>query len=143
MLGIEFATHAIQEETTDFREREETYSAEARLTVYALTAAILLFAFPIGFGLLIFNILGGVNLRTTAHAMALTGMVMALGMSEYAPPLPGICARALKHSLEQSVFLDQLVAQHQPDMSDHRSQQNPPRADMRPFGDIAQRVVLG
>lgn len=89
-LGIEFSSHGIQEETTDFREREESHNATARLTVYAMNAAIMLFAFPIGFGLLIFNILGGENLRTTAHAMALTGMVMALGMSEYAPTLPGI-----------------------------------------------------
>ncbi|MEL6643974.1 MAG: hypothetical protein AAFQ79_08575 [Pseudomonadota bacterium] len=90
LAGIEFSTHAIQEETTDFRERAESHDAIARLTVYAMNAAIMLFAFPIGFGLLIFNILGGENLRTTAHAMALTGMVMALGMSEYAPSLPGI-----------------------------------------------------
>lgn len=89
-LGIEFSTHGIQEEPTDFRERLESHDAIARLTVYAMNAAIMLFAFPIGFGLLIFNILGGENLRTTAHAMALTGMVMALGMSEYAPSLPGI-----------------------------------------------------
>ncbi|MEL6517695.1 MAG: hypothetical protein AAFQ39_08260 [Pseudomonadota bacterium] len=89
-LRIEFSKDAIQEEPTDFRDREESHDPMARLTVYAMNAAILLFAFPIGFGLLIFNILGGENLRTTAHAMALTGMVMALGMSEYAPSLPGI-----------------------------------------------------
>lgn len=89
-LRIEFSKDAIKEEPTDFRDREESHDPMARLTVYAMNAAILLFAFPIGFGLLIFNILGGENLRTTAHAMALTGMVMALGMSEYAPSLPGI-----------------------------------------------------
>ena len=61
----------------------------ARLTVYALNAAIMVFYFPLGFGLLIFNILGGENLRTTAHALALTGLGSALVAAGYASHLFG------------------------------------------------------
>lgn len=64
--------------TTTFRDRPEASDSCAFLTVYAFNAAIMLFAFPVGFGLLVFNILGGENLRTTAHVMALTGLMMAL-----------------------------------------------------------------
>ena len=54
-------------------------AADARpLTVYALNGILMLMAFPIGFALLVFNILGGENLRTTAHAIALTGLGTAL-----------------------------------------------------------------
>ncbi|MEL6167761.1 MAG: hypothetical protein AAFR35_03665 [Pseudomonadota bacterium] len=80
--GVRLASNAAHDEETDFRNREEATSIEARLTVYALNAAIMLFAFPVGFALLIFNILGGENLRTTAHAMALTGMGIAIGWTE-------------------------------------------------------------
>lgn len=79
--GIHLTARSVQDETTDFRKRAEVDSAVARLTVYTLNVTIMVFAFPIGFGLLIFNILGGENLRTTAHAMALTGLAVALGMN--------------------------------------------------------------
>lgn len=78
-------THAsAHDESTDFRKRDETRDPFAILTVYAINAAIMLFAFPVGFALLVFNILGGENLRTTAHMMGLTGLATALpylGMS--------------------------------------------------------------
>lgn len=81
-VGIRLSRGSAQDEVTDFREREDASDPIAKLTVYALNAMILLFAFPVGFALLIFNILGGENLRTTAHAMALTGMGIALGWTE-------------------------------------------------------------
>ncbi len=80
--GIQFSHASAADEETDFRAREEVANTEARLTVYALNGALLLFAFPVGFAMLIFNILGGENLRTTAHAMALTGMGIALSYTE-------------------------------------------------------------
>ena len=67
-----------QDEPTDFRDRAESRDPVARLTVYALNAAVMLFFFPLGMALLIFNILGGENLRTTAHALALTGLGTAI-----------------------------------------------------------------
>lgn len=68
----------ICDESTDFRERSETRDPCAVLTVYAITAAIMVFAFPVGFALLVFNILGGENLRTTSHVMGLTGLATSL-----------------------------------------------------------------
>ncbi len=73
-----FTRASAQDESTDFRKREEARDPCAFLTVYALNAAIMLFAFPVGFALLVFNILGGENLRTTAHVMALTGLACTL-----------------------------------------------------------------
>lgn len=50
----------------------------ARLTVYALNLSVIAFTVPVGMALLLMNILGGENLRTTAHVMALTGLFSAL-----------------------------------------------------------------
>lgn len=68
----------LRDESTDFRDRRESRDPVAALTVYAINAAIMVFAFPVGFALLVFNILGGENLRTTAHVMGLTGLASAL-----------------------------------------------------------------
>lgn len=72
------AAPAAPNTSTSFRDRPEASDNCAFLTVYALNAAIMMFAFPVGFGLLVFNILGGENLRTTAHVMGLTGLLTAL-----------------------------------------------------------------
>ena len=80
-LRIEFTSEAIKDEETDFTRREESHDETARLTVYALNGILLFMAFPVGMGMLVFNILGGENLRTTAHMIALTGMGMALSMT--------------------------------------------------------------
>ena len=89
-MGIRLTQSSIQEEPTDFRARPERGDAVARLTVYALNACILVIAFPVGFGLLIFNILGGENLRTTAHTMALTGLGTAIGSAGVVADLLGL-----------------------------------------------------
>jgi hypothetical protein len=73
-----FTHDSIHDESTDFRERSEARDPFAFLTVYAINAAVMLFAFPVGFALLVFNILGGENLRTTLHVMGLTGLACAL-----------------------------------------------------------------
>jgi hypothetical protein len=80
-IGIDMSSDAVMADETRFSHREETKSETARLTVYALNATLLIMAFPVGFGMLVFNILGGENLRTTAHVMALTGMGIALSAS--------------------------------------------------------------
>ena len=58
--------------------REEHNDITARATVYVLNLIVMVFAMPVGLALLCLNILGGENLRTTAHVLALTGMFMAL-----------------------------------------------------------------
>jgi hypothetical protein len=78
LVAIDMHSDAVKDEATRPAEREETKSEVAKLTVYALNGILMLMAFPIGFALLVFNILGGENLRTTAHAIALTGLGTAL-----------------------------------------------------------------
>jgi hypothetical protein len=53
-------------------------SLPSRLTVYTINATLMVVAFPVGFGVLMFNILGGENLRVTAHAMSITGTAIGL-----------------------------------------------------------------
>lgn len=58
--------------------RPERTDLKARLTVYALNMTIMVFTVPVGMALLVLNVMGGENLRTTAHCMALTGLFSAL-----------------------------------------------------------------
>ncbi|NKB27526.1 MAG: hypothetical protein GKR99_08200 [Rhodobacteraceae bacterium] len=85
--AIELTQSSVQDETTNPTERVEADDIMARLTVYVLNTILLVLAFPVGFGMLIFNILGGENLRTTAHVMALTGMGTALAAANIDLPL--------------------------------------------------------
>lgn len=62
--------------------REEQQDFVARATVYVLNLCVMVFALPVGLALLCLNILGGANLRTTAHVMALTGLFMVLSNTE-------------------------------------------------------------
>jgi hypothetical protein len=55
--------------------RAEHRDVTARMTVYVMNAIVMVFALPVGLALLCLNILGGENLRTTAHVMALTEAV--------------------------------------------------------------------
>ena len=61
--------------------RKEHSDLTARMTVYVMSLIVLVFSAPLGLALLVMNILGGENLRTTAHVMALTGLFMALSAS--------------------------------------------------------------
>ena len=70
------------EDLFDPHMRAEQNDAVARATVYVLNLTIMVFALPVGLALLCLNILGGANLRTTAHVMALTGLFMALSVTE-------------------------------------------------------------
>ncbi len=56
-----------------------------QLSVYTMTVTLMVLAFPVGFAMLIYNILGGENLRATARAMALTGTMMGLYLGGLAP----------------------------------------------------------
>ncbi|MDD9921052.1 MAG: hypothetical protein OXQ92_02055 [Boseongicola sp.] len=66
----------------DPKKREEHETLTARATVYIMNMIVLVMAMPVGLGLLFFNILGGENLRTTAHTVALTGMAIALSQTD-------------------------------------------------------------
>ncbi|MDA8585302.1 hypothetical protein N9L47_03430 [Rhodobacteraceae bacterium] len=58
--------------------RAEHGDTTARLTVYAMNLIVIVLSAPIGLLLLLMNILGGENIRTTAHVVALTGMFLGL-----------------------------------------------------------------
>ncbi len=85
--AITLSHSSAMEDVFDPALREEHQDLTARLTVYVLNMTIMIFALPVGLALLFLNILGGENLRTTAHVMALTGMFMALSQMEGAAPL--------------------------------------------------------
>jgi hypothetical protein len=81
-LGVRLTHDSAQEDRFRRHGRAEDGDIVARLTVYAINLTIMVFAFPVGFGLMLFNILGGENLRTTAHVMALTGLGVVLAETE-------------------------------------------------------------
>lgn len=66
----------------DPNRRDEHRDATARVTVYVLNLIVMVFALPVGLALLCLNILGGENLRTTAHVLALTGLFLALAAAD-------------------------------------------------------------
>jgi hypothetical protein len=78
---ITLSRSSAQEDIFEPGMREEHHDTTARLTVYVMNAIVMVFALPVGLALLCLNILGGANLRTTAHVMALTGLFMALSMT--------------------------------------------------------------
>lgn len=81
--ALEFGTNKPVEERADkLSFGIEAENLTARATVYTMNAILCVMAFPVGAALLTFNILGGENIRTTAHAIALTGMGIGLSMTE-------------------------------------------------------------
>jgi len=72
-------THdSAMEDVFDPAMREENKSTMARATVYVTNMMLMVLSPPVGAGMLMLNILGGENLRTTLHLVALTGMATAL-----------------------------------------------------------------
>ena len=66
---------------------EEKAGPVEQLTVYTMTMTLMVLAFPIGFAMLIYNILGGENLKATSRAMALTGIGMGMYLVGFAPKI--------------------------------------------------------
>ncbi|MEK6215968.1 MAG: hypothetical protein N2B03_01980, partial [Boseongicola sp.] len=84
-------THSsAMEDVFDPKLREEHNYIVARMTVYVLNMIVIVMALPVGLMLLFFNILGGENLRTSAHVVALTGMALALAQTEAGARILGI-----------------------------------------------------
>lgn len=80
--SIELSHSSAIEDVLEPDLREEHSDLTARATVYVMNATIMVFTLPLGLALLAFNIIGGENLRTTAHLMALTGLFMALSNAQ-------------------------------------------------------------
>lgn len=62
----------------------------ARVTVYTLNGVVAVLSLPVGLALLAFNVLGGENIRTTAHVIALTGVGTALAQTDHGTWLLGM-----------------------------------------------------
>ena len=77
--SIELSHSSAMEDVFEPSLREEHLDTTARATVYVLNLIVMVFSLPIGLALLCMNILGGENLRTTAHVIALLGLFTALG----------------------------------------------------------------
>lgn len=80
--SISLSHDSAMEDVFEPSKRAEHKDLTARMTVYVMNAIVMVFALPVGLALLCLNILGGENLRTTAHVMALTGLFMALSATE-------------------------------------------------------------
>lgn len=80
--SISLSHDSAMDDVFDPNLREEQHDVTARATVYVINLIVIVFAMPVGLALLCLNILGGANLRTTSHIMALTGIFMALSASE-------------------------------------------------------------
>lgn len=81
---------ATMEDVFDQKQPEEQLDTVARATVYTLNLIVLILAMPIGVMLFFLNILGGENLRTTAHTIALVGLFSALANMDGALPILSI-----------------------------------------------------
>jgi hypothetical protein len=62
----------------DLVEPDEDDSLAGKLSIYVLNGTIMVMNFPIGMGLLTYNILRGGDMKVTARAMALTGAALGL-----------------------------------------------------------------
>lgn len=80
--AITLSHSSAMEDVFEPSKRAEHHDLTARMTVYVMNAIVMVFALPVGLMLLLLNIVGGENLRTTAHVMALTGLFMALAATE-------------------------------------------------------------
>jgi hypothetical protein len=83
-------TEEMRAQFMEVLENPDATNPLARLLVYSLNLVLLILAFPVGFAMLILNILGGPNLRTTVHVLALTGVAIALVNTEAGAKLLGL-----------------------------------------------------
>lgn len=70
-------------------EPDDDDSLAGKLSIYVLNGTIIVLNFPIGMGMLTYNILRGGDMTATARAMALTGAILGLLSAAPAGLLPG------------------------------------------------------
>lgn len=81
---------AIGVQFTEIQSDPDARNPLSRVIVYGLNMALLFLAFPVGFAMLIFNVLGGESVRTTVHVLALTGFALVIAETEAGARLLGI-----------------------------------------------------
>jgi hypothetical protein len=60
------------------------------MTVYVMTITLMVLSFPIGFAMLVYNVLRGENLQATARIMSLTGVGLGFTTVNVSQALAGI-----------------------------------------------------
>ncbi|MBK1636183.1 hypothetical protein [Rhodovulum adriaticum] len=85
-----FADDLIETEDRQREQPKEPVGLIEQTTVYVMTSTLMIVSFPIGFAVLIYNILAGENLRNTARAMALTGVGFAFSTADLAAGLSSL-----------------------------------------------------
>lgn len=68
-------------------------TASGRASLYIMSATIGVFALPVGAAVLTYNALSGGSFRATAHAMALTGMFLAMAAAGMPTPADALALR--------------------------------------------------
>ncbi len=76
--SISLTHNSAMDDVFEPSKRAEHGDITARMTVYVMNMIVMVFALPVGLALLCLNIIGGENLRTTAHVLGLTGLFLAL-----------------------------------------------------------------
>lgn len=76
-----FASDLIKIEGVKFEAPKEPVPVPEQLAVYVMSATLMVLSFPVGFGMLIYNILAGESLKATARVMALTGVGFSMNMA--------------------------------------------------------------
>ena len=87
---IDRLLHDLRTQFLEVRENPDADNPLSRLTVYSLNAVLMILAVPVGFAMLIFNVLVGENLRTNVHVLALTGLAITLSNTETAARVLGL-----------------------------------------------------
>jgi len=82
--------HEMRVQLDEVLENPATENPLARLIAYTLNFVLLILALPVGFAMLIVNVLGGANLRTTVHVLALTGLAIAVVNTEVGARIFGL-----------------------------------------------------
>ena len=82
--------HEMRVQLDEVLENPATENPLARLIAYTPNFVLLILAFPVGFAMLIVNVLGGANLRTTVHVLALTGLAIAVVNTEVGARIFGL-----------------------------------------------------
>ncbi|ALG90136.1 MULTISPECIES: hypothetical protein [Actibacterium] len=77
-----FASDMIESEDVKRSAPPEEIGLLEQLSVYVMTITLMVLSFPVGFAMLIYNVLRGENLKMTARAMALTGVGVGLASTQ-------------------------------------------------------------
>ncbi|MDV4166645.1 hypothetical protein [Rhodovulum sp. FJ3] len=85
-----FHSDLIEEVDTKRERPAEQAGVLEQMTVYVMTITLMVLSFPIGFAMLVYNVLRGENLQATARIMSLTGVGLGFTTVNVSQALAGI-----------------------------------------------------